>query len=58
MYRPIRECKPLTQWWNPELLEYLPFAMDIGRKTCSELTRIVFIITITRYRITICKLIT
>jgi hypothetical protein len=37
--KPARECKPLTQWWNPELLEFLPFSLDIGRKTCTELTR-------------------
>jgi len=34
-----QESRPLTQWWNPELLQYLPFALEIGRKTCTEATR-------------------
>jgi len=30
---------PLTQWWNPDLLEHLPFSLDMRRKTCTDLTK-------------------
>lgn len=30
---------PVTQWWNPALLDSLPFSMRIKNKPCIELTK-------------------
>jgi len=31
--------RPLTQWWNPELINMLPFSMDTLNKPCTELAK-------------------